>query len=147
MPEGLDLKLKSKWNKKLEKAGLPEELEPIEMIAQPAPGREEFLEEFKTLPNKIQDDILKDLKEKRKLKMPPKEILDRFKVLVAKGQELDSLTAANSDKVYTPKPFEEKSDREIKEQISEGVDELIKEMEKIKYGDNLDPEGIGQYIN
>ena len=150
MNERIDPKLQEEWNKKLESAGLPEELEPIEIPIQPS-GKKQILEalgpeiepsliEFAYLPEKLQDDILADLKQQREKRMPSKEILNRFEVLVAKGRELDLMTSSDLDKNYKPAPSREELEQiELEKDISEKVDNLIRSIETIRQSDSPAP--------
>jgi hypothetical protein len=149
--------IQREWEKKLEKAGLPEEPKPLKIPVEPTSGREiltalvpgieKSLEEFKALPNKIQDDILEDLKKQRKLGMPPKEILDRFDILIVKGRELDKMTEKDSDRVYIPKLPEIEEGRSIDDAIAERVDELIQRIEDLRKRNNSGNREKKEYKN
>ena len=62
--------------------------------------------------------------------MPPKQILVRFDVLLAKSEELDKLTVADSDEVYNPNPAKDGPDLEKEKEIGDRVDKLIERMEE-----------------
>lgn len=158
MPEGIDPNLLNKWNKKLAEVGLPEELKPTNVRIPPAsnkevlavlgPAIEPSLSEFVILPEKIQDDILADLKKQRELKMPSGEILNRFDVLVKKGHELEKMSSADSDRDYKPDPKREELERrEIDEALARSVNTLIKKIERIRQKDNKNNKEVNKYKN
>jgi len=159
MNEKPDLNLRKEWNEKLNQAGLSEEFEPLKVPIVPLlsgmeilkaldPNIEKSLEEFKALPSKIQDDILEDLKNQRKSAMPPKKILDRFKILIARSQELERMTAEDSDKNYnSTRSLKEKKKTQTEEEISMEVDELILKIEKIRQEDNSFVQKQNEYKN
>ena len=140
MNEGLNQDLQKEWDKKLAEAGMPEELSPIktpprtisgrETLTSLVPNIEQSLDRFIELPDKLQGDILIDLKKKREAGMPPKQILVRFDVLLAKSEELDKLTVADSDEVYNPNPAKDGPDLEKEKEIGDRVDKLIERMEE-----------------
>ena len=71
--------------------------------------------------------------------MPPRQILDRLEILLTKGEELDKMTAADSDEIYKPMPGKQDTeDANRDKEVSEKVDLLIKRMEEevSKPGDN-----------
>ena len=65
MKEGIDPKLKARWNRKLREAGLQAKLKPmgtsVEEILSAA-DTEASLKKFANLPDEIQDNILADIK-------------------------------------------------------------------------------------
>lgn len=125
------------WNKELEDAGLPEELPPLQPVASEQERKAlqelaevtEYLSELGLLPRDLQNGILTDLKAQRKAGVPPDKILERFKTLVVKTQELDQMTADDSDKKHEPK--KPKDVKEAEREAEEKVEELIEEIEKI----------------
>ena len=161
MRENIDPNLsdKDKWEKILEEADLPKDLKPTGVpltkslmekafhTNHPELGItdlevEKSLAGFETLSSKIQDDILVDLKKRRSLKMPPREILERFNFLVAKGlilksQELGEITTMYSDVNHEPKLSQEESEkREIDEAIARSVNILITKIERMRQIEN-----------
>ncbi len=120
---------------------MPEELPPIktpprrtisgrETLTALVPDIEQSLDRFIELPDKLQNDILVDLKRKRESGMSPREILGRLDILLAKGKELDKMTAADSDKDYRPTPAKDTPDVEKEKEIAKKVDKLIERMEE-----------------
>ena len=159
MFEGPDQNLKKEWDKKLKEAGLPSTVrrQKIPVLNEPnlsakevfkkfVLNTEEFLEKFEALSPKIQEDILTDVKDKRS-KMSPQEILDRIEILLAKGGELERMTADDSDKTHhQPEPSREYSedDDEATRRI---VDKFIERAEQIRKRDNFIPKGVDKYLN
>jgi hypothetical protein len=73
---------------------------------------------------------LVDLKKKRVAGMSPREILSRFDALLVKGEELDKMTAADSDVIHRPNPAKDETDVEKEKEIAQKVDKLIERMEE-----------------
>lgn len=110
---------------------------------------QEVLHEYGALPSKIQEDILEDIKSKKKEGLKFKEISDRLNILITKGKELDGMTSEDSDLVYKPKPSLEDlklADEEGDMVDSEEIEKLIKKLEdmmgkdKEDEGDNTEDE-------
>lgn len=152
MRERIDPKLKDKWEKKLADAGLPEKMAPLGVpITQVAerevleifdPEMQASLKKLSVLPDKVQEDVLADMRNQRERGVSPREILDRFDILVAKGEELTKLSSEDSDKDHKPKPSKEDLDRAKEEKVTEkDVDRLIKRIERIIKKENFESRG------
>lgn len=70
---------------------------------------QEVLERFSSLPEKLQDDIIEDIKKQRGDGVGYKEISNRVKLLVQKGEELSGMEIDNTDDLI--KELEERRKR------------------------------------
>jgi len=149
MNENIDPNLIKKFNDKLKEAGMPEELEiekvPVNVnsatgiLIELVPEIEESLGRFKILNPKIQEDILADLKNQRETGMSASKILERFEVLVMKGEELENMTPDASDKKEKREDVKETYEIDRANEDSQKVDKLISEIEFFIRRDNHIP--------
>ncbi len=147
------------WNKKLEVAGLPEELPPtkvpvlssmiLELLSQIDPDIGVSVEQFKELSTKSQNEILEDLKKQRDSAVSPMEIIKRFKVLVVKSGEFERMGSSESDKEYKPKPTEKEQaeNEESEEHARRVVDNLFKNLELIIQEHKKNPKPKDKLVN
>ena len=128
------------WEKVLAENGEPLINDPLmvpvnsaeDFLLDHTPDIKESLNLFKSLSVDIQNDILIDLKKQRDLEIVPEEILQRFEILVAKGEELEKMTSEeDSDKKFKPKFPEDHTESNLDDKISDEADRLITEIEEI----------------
>ncbi len=156
MKERINQSQSGKYEEELREAGMPEELDPIPtetslegspvniksatgILLEIVPEIEPSLAAFMTLNDKLQDDIVKDLSQRRKTGMSVSEILDRFSILVVRAQELEDMTSDDSDIAHKPIERKSEADDETEEERGIRVDRAIKEIEKIIMRDNFIP--------
>ena len=140
------------WEKKLQEAGMPEELPPLgeelsgiygevasefkkpsfekEILDMPDPAIRMALEKFETLPEEQQRVIIEDIKRKKETNMPLVEIISRIYSLVEGTYRMVNIPYVGSEK---EKEKEEKKEEEEKKGRTKTIDEILAEMEKISY--------------
>ena len=149
-------KLLNRWNRKLEKAGLPEELEPIEIPVPPSsreilsdmvPELDKLsLNVFLGLHEKLQADIVADIRRQKNSGAKMENVLNRLKLLIKKGIELEDVDRKNLDTKHKPQPSaSDRENGEINEAVTRTVNESIEKIKRIVERDN--PERGNKHIH
>lgn len=130
------------WEKKLANAGMPGSLprtkipineQTMGLVADKRESNEQsflteamqpVLEDFSSLPDVIQDDIIADITTRQQAGMGFGEISKRLVLLVQKGAELANKPSEDSDKYYRPRPSHEQL------KLDKETAKLLEELEK-----------------
>lgn len=138
------------WERKLRKAGLPDpdelipgkvDLKTVEAEAHarefrnlPEEDMQEALTEFASLPERLKQGVIRDMKQCREKGMPYERVIERLRIVIDKSRELADIKSAGSDATYVPQPSpeQEKLRRELDDNMQDAprVDRLIQELEK-----------------